>query len=144
VAVNIVPDHCRLDVELRTVPAVDPDELMGRVHALAAEVQDAMNSERDGCSVTVEPLSSYPGLAPADGDGREWAAPLADLADGEEWGAADFGTEAGLYARALSIPVVVCGPGSMRDAHRADESVAIDQLEAAEAMITRLCEALTA
>jgi acetylornithine deacetylase len=144
VAVNIVPDHCRLDVELRTVPAVDPDELMGRVRALAAEAQDAMNAEHDGCSVTVEPLSSYPGLAPADGDRREWAAPLAGLADGEEWGAADFGTEAGLYARALSIPVVVCGPGSMRDAHRADESVAIDQLEAAEAMITRLCEALTA
>jgi acetylornithine deacetylase/succinyl-diaminopimelate desuccinylase-like protein len=39
--------------------------------------------------------------------------------------------------------VIVCGPGSMRDAHRADESVAIDQLDAAETMIARLCEGLT-
>src|SRR5579875_261676 len=102
---------------------------MGRVGQLADEIHEAMNREHEGCSVTVEPLSSYPGLAPADGDGRAWAAPLAD---GSAWGAADFGTEGGLYARALSIPVVVCGPGSMRDAHRADESVALDQLEAAE------------
>lgn len=143
VAVNIVPDHCRLDVELRTVPAVDPEQLMDRVRALAAEVQDAMNAEHDGCATTVEPLSSYPGLAPADGDAREWAAALTGLVDGSDWGAADFGTEGGLYARALSIPVIVCGPGSMRDAHRADESVAIDQLDAAETMIARLCEGLT-
>ncbi|HTU30868.1 MAG TPA: acetylornithine deacetylase [Solirubrobacteraceae bacterium] len=144
VAVNIVPDHCRVDVELRTVPEVDPEELMGRVRALAAEVQGTMNAEHDGCAVTVEPLSSYPGLAPAAGDMREWAAPLTDLLGGEDWGAADFGTEAGLYARALSIPVVVCGPGSMRDAHRADESVALEQLEGAETMIARLCDGLTA
>ncbi len=143
VAVNIVPDYCRLDVELRTVPAVDPEELMGRVRALAAEAEDAMNAEHEGCTVTVEPLSSYPGLAPADGDTRAWAAPLTGLVDGADWGAADFGTEGGLYARTLSIPVIVCGPGSMRDAHRADESVALDQLEAAETMIARLCEGLT-
>lgn len=143
VAVNIVPDHCRLDVELRTIPAVDPDQLMGRVRALAAGVQDEMNAQHSGCAVTVEPLSSYPGLAPAAGDTQEWAGPLAGVVDGTDWGAADFGTEGGLYARRLSIPVIVCGPGSMRDAHRSDESVAIDQLEAAEALIGRLCEGLT-
>jgi acetylornithine deacetylase len=145
VAVNIVPDQCRLDVELRTVPAVDPERLMDRVRALGEHVQDAMNAEHPGCTVTVEPLSSYPGLAPADGDTREWAAGLDGVGDpASDWGAVDFGTEGGLYARALSIPVVVCGPGSMRDAHRADESVAVDQLQAAEAMIARLCDGLTA
>jgi acetylornithine deacetylase len=154
VAVNIVPDRCRLDVELRTVPALDPEELMGRVQALASESQAAMRVEHESCQVTVEPLSSYPGLAPV-GDGAAGSGAagrcaaalegaLAGLGDGRsEWGAADFGTEAGLYARALGIPVLVCGPGSMRDAHRADESVAVDQLDAAETMITRLGEALT-
>jgi acetylornithine deacetylase len=149
VAVNIVPDHCRLDVELRTVPAVDPDELMGRVRGLAAEVEAAMRAEHAGCEVTVDPLSSYPGLAPTGAGAEERAtATLAQALDpavaSPATGAADFGTEGGLYARALGIPVFVCGPGSMKDAHRADESVAIDQLVAAEAMITRLCESLTA
>lgn len=156
VAVNIVPDRCLLDVELRTVPAVDPLELMERVRALAAAVQEAMRAEHEGCTVTVEPLSSYPGLAPADERSLErCAAAVTDALDGLEGGggsggsgggergAADFGTEAGLYARALGIPVLVCGPGSMRDAHRADESVALDQLAAAEAMVGRLCETLT-
>lgn len=147
VAVNIVPDHCTLDVELRTVPAVDPPALMDRVRGIAALTEAAMQAEHDGCSVTVEPLSSYPGLAPAADGGVERAvAALAAALDGSgggERGAADFGTEAGLYARALGIPVLVCGPGSMRDAHRADESVALDQLTAAESMVARLCEALT-
>src|SRR5579875_3730910 len=57
---------------------------MGRVGQLADEIQEAMNREHEGCSVTVEPLSSYPGLAPADGDGGAWAAPLSD---GSAWGA---------------------------------------------------------
>ena len=147
VAVNIVPDQCRLDVELRTVPAVDPDELMARVRVLAAETEEEMRCEDAGCAVSVEPLSSYPGLAPAGAAashcGRALEQALAGLDAGGEWGAADFGTEAGLYARALEIPVLVCGPGSMRDAHRADESVAVEQLQAAETMITRLCAGLT-
>jgi acetylornithine deacetylase len=146
VAVNIVPDRCRLDLELRTVPAVDPPALMDRVRALAADVEAAMRAEHEGCAVTVEPLSSYPGLAP-DGGADRWAAALTEALGGAGQGgapgAADFGTEAGLYARALGIPVLVCGPGSMRDAHRADESVALDQLAGAEAMVTRLCKALT-
>ncbi|HLI61523.1 MAG TPA: acetylornithine deacetylase [Solirubrobacteraceae bacterium] len=148
VAVNIVPDRCTLDVELRTVPAVDPLELMERVRALADDVAAAMRAEHDGCGVSVEPLSSYPGLAPADdgGVGRCAAAVSAALEEDAGGGpaAVDFGTEAGLYARALGIPVLVCGPGSMRDAHRANESLALDQLVAAETMVARLCETLTA
>jgi acetylornithine deacetylase len=149
VAVNIVPEHCLLDVELRTVPAVDPGELVGRVRALAASTEAAMRAEHEGCAVTVEDLSSYPGLAPGGGGeldrcAAELRRALDGLAGGGDRGAADFGTEAGLYARELGIPVLVCGPGSMRDAHRADESVAIDQLAAAEAMLARLCETLTA
>lgn len=148
VAVNIVPDHCHLDVELRTVPAVDPEELMGRVRALAKEVGREMRTEHEGCAVRVEALSSYPGLAAGDSaPAREAGAmlrrALAGLGGGGEPGAADFGTEGGLYAQALGVPVLVCGPGSMRDAHRADESVDVAQLQAAETMIARLCEGLT-
>jgi acetylornithine deacetylase len=151
VAVNIVPDRCVLEVELRTVPAVDPLALMERVRKLAARVEAAMRAEHEGCAVTLEPLSSYPGLAPAGGAGAERGAAAVSAAldrpgegEGEgEGGAADFGTEGGLYARALGIPVLVCGPGSMRDAHRADESLALEQLAAAESMVARLCEPLT-
>ena len=121
VSVNIVPDYCRLDVEVRALPELDPQALIDRVQAIAAKLAD----------VTVEPLSAYPGL-------QRSAHGFADTI------AVDFGTEAGLYQQRLDIPVVVCGPGSMAQAHKADEYVALEQLEASRAMIRRLAEALCA
>ena len=51
--------------------------------------------------------------------------------------AIDFGSEAGLYAQ-LGIATGVCGPGDIGDAHRADESIAVEQLDACAAALGRL------
>jgi acetylornithine deacetylase len=118
VSVNVVPDHCRLDVEVRALPEQDPHELIERVRAIAS-------------AADFEPLSGYPGLRPS---GHGFADTIG----------VDFGTEAGLYQQRLGIPVVVCGPGSIADAHQADESVALDQLERSRAMVARLAGALRA
>ncbi len=48
-----------------------------------------------------------------------------------------FGTEAGLFA-AAGIPSVVIGPGSIDQAHKADEFVAIGELEKCGAFLDRL------
>ena len=48
-----------------------------------------------------------------------------------------FGSEAGLFQEA-GIPTVVCGPGSIEQAHKPDEFIALDQIEACEAFIGRL------
>jgi acetylornithine deacetylase len=102
-ALNIVPDRCTVEFEVRTVPGDDAGELLpplGRAD--------------------VEHLADYPPLNGA-GDG------IAELLGVEVREAIDFGTEAGLYAE-LGIPTAVCGPGDIADAHRADESVGRDQL----------------
>jgi len=129
VAVNIVPDRCRLDVELRTLPDQDPGRLMARIYAEAAALEREMRAVDPESSIAFEPLASYPGLRPA----RDRAAAAA----------VDFGTEAGLYQQRLGIPVVVCGPGSMSQGHQADEFVALEQLERGEAVIRRLLRGLT-
>ena len=48
-----------------------------------------------------------------------------------------FGTEAGIF-QTMGLSAVVCGPGSIAQAHKADEFVAIDQLEACLSMLTGL------
>ena len=48
-----------------------------------------------------------------------------------------FGTEAGLFQRA-GCPTVVCGPGSIAQAHQADEYVSLAQLAAAEGFLQSL------
>jgi acetylornithine deacetylase len=51
-----------------------------------------------------------------------------------------FGTEAGHF-QAASIPTVVCGPGSIDQAHQADEYITLEQLEAGAAFMRRLAAA---
>jgi acetylornithine deacetylase len=48
-----------------------------------------------------------------------------------------FGTEAGLFQRA-GIPAVICGPGSIEQAHKADEFIALSELAACETFLRRL------
>ncbi|HLB80290.1 MAG TPA: M20/M25/M40 family metallo-hydrolase, partial [Dongiaceae bacterium] len=50
-----------------------------------------------------------------------------------------FGTEAGLFQQA-GIPAVVCGPGSIEQAHQPNEFIALDQVEACVAFLRRLSD----
>ena len=68
---------------------------------------------------------------PADG-GTDGSATLA---------AVSYGTEAGLY-QAAGIDAIICGPGDIARAHRADEFIRVDELVACQAMIERLAETL--
>ena len=141
VSMNIVPDSCRLDVEVRSLPGHDPVEIMARIAALASRLEREMRSTAPEAGIEFEPLSSYPGLdARADDGFAKQVAVRAE--DGGEAVALDFGTEAGLYQRRLGIPVVVCGPGSMEQAHRADEYLAVEQLSGGQAFVERLLSEL--
>jgi acetylornithine deacetylase len=137
VSVNIVPDSCRLDVEVRSLPGNDPAEIMARIAAAATRLEREMRAAAPEAGIEFEPLSAYPGLA-ALPDGGFAARVAALAADRGEPVALDFGTEAGLYQQRLGIPVVVCGPGSMQRAHRADEYVEVEQLRGGQALVEAL------
>jgi acetylornithine deacetylase len=48
-----------------------------------------------------------------------------------------FGTEGGLFQKA-GIPAVICGPGSIEQAHRPDEFIELSQIAACDAFLDRL------
>jgi len=52
-----------------------------------------------------------------------------------------YGTEAGLF-QSIGVPTVVCGPGSIEQAHKPDEFVALDQLQKCEDFLRRLARTL--
>ncbi len=56
-------------------------------------------------------------------------------------GAISFGTEAGLFQE-LGISTVVCGPGSIKQAHTIDEYVTFDQLKLCLKMLVNLRDRL--
>ena len=136
VRVNIVPASCRLEIEVRTEPGRDPAEVVARIRACADALAHEMRETAPEAGIELVERASYPGLVPGDAG---FAARVAALAG--DTGPAlslDFGTEAGLYQQRLGIPVVVCGPGSMEQAHRADEFIEVGELEAGRAFVERL------
>ena len=117
VSTNIVPETCWFEFELRYLPGHDADEVLGQIFDRADSLQDEMRVTAEESVIELHRLSAYPPLAPA-------SPPVALPFDaGAERIAVDFGTEAGLYHDRLGVPAVICGPGDMTQAHKADEYI---------------------
>ena len=140
VSVNIVPDACRFEFEVRHLPDDDPGALRGWIDDAVRPLVGEMRRADPATGIELRTTIEYPGLAPAaNGSAPEpAAAELARMAGTEAGAAVDFGTEAGLLQDALGSPVVVCGPGEMAQGHRPDEFVEAVQLEAAVSLLRRL------
>lgn len=127
-ALNIVAHECTFEYEFRAIGADDPDALAAEVAAFARDVlEPQMQTVAPEASITIVARPAQPGLdTPPDADivrlakqfsGRSTLSKVA------------FGTEGGRYADA-GIPCVVIGPGSIDQAHKADEFIALDELAA--------------
>jgi acetylornithine deacetylase len=125
---SIVPAECVLVADRRLLPGESPEAVLDDLRSRVA----ALKLEDRGLSVELEmPMEMPAFLTPADADlVTVTDAALAD-AGGPRlplggWTAACDG---GFVARDLGVPVVVLGPGSVTSqAHRADESVGVDEL----------------
>ncbi|KGE77357.1 acetylornithine deacetylase [Halomonas salina] len=140
-ALNIVPQDCRLDIEIRNVAEDDPEALLGELMAFAASLEAEMRETSPEAGIRLERLSDYPGLSMD--DEHVLVAFILSLLDSSELERIGFGTEGGLFQQQLGIPTLVCGPGSMAQGHQPDEFVTLDQLARCQAFLTRLIEALS-
>jgi acetylornithine deacetylase len=135
-ALNIVPDEALVELEFRVLPEEDPDALVEEIRAAAAGVEAEMKRRDKRASVEMALKSEIPGLSLApDADIVTLAKRLAGRND---HGKVAYGTEAGLFVEAAGIPTVVCGPGSIGEAHKADEYVSEAQIAQCEAFVRRL------
>ena len=136
VALNIVPDNCRFDVEIRNVAQDDPLMLLERLEQEAETLATAARVQADEAGIELEIFNSYPGLdTKPDNDVVLF---VKSLVKKNSTIKVAFGTEGGLFSSQLRIPTVVCGPGSMQQGHKPDEFVTLDQLEQCDAMLDRL------
>ncbi|MCD5978183.1 acetylornithine deacetylase [Pseudomonas quasicaspiana] len=136
VALNIVPEHCRFDFEVRSLPVEDPRHVISALHAYAQnELLPAMRAVSGQSDIRLTELSSYPGL---DISMHSQAAELiAEFCGSRSFGTVAFGTEGGLFDQS-GIPAVVCGPGSMAQGHKPDEFISIEQLDACDRMLRQV------
>jgi acetylornithine deacetylase len=139
---NIVPGACAFEFEFRSLPADDPEALLAEIQAYAhGEVEPAMQAIDPATGFAWEEMSRFPGLeAPPD---AEVVSLAKALSGGNVTGKVAFGTEAGLFQQS-GIPSVVCGPGSVEQAHKPDEFVSLEQLALCERFMERLLERVAA
>jgi acetylornithine deacetylase len=120
-AVNIIPDRAEIGLEVRSIPAQAPQDVTAEVIARLG----ALAGER-GVRVSHRELSSYPALPPS--EGSELARLVERLSGRAAVQTVSYGTEAGLFHGA-GMPAVICGPGSITRAHKADEFILLSELE---------------
>jgi acetylornithine deacetylase len=135
-ALNIVPQQCSFDFEVRSLPTQDPWQVAHQLRLYAEQtLLPAMQAVSAQCAIGFSELSSYPGLATSSqSQAAEW---VAQFCGSQDFGTVAFGSEGGLFDQA-GIPTVVCGPGSMEQGHKADEFISLQQLEACDRMLERV------
>lgn len=137
-AVNVLAREAQIFWEYRALPDSDFQTLIDRVTKRATE--EIIPRYRGGApdaAFETKLKAGYPGLV------RDRDSPAVHLACSvagcNDVHAVSYGTEAGLF-QAAGIPAVVCGPGSIGQAHRADEFVALEQLESCERFLRGVIE----
>jgi acetylornithine deacetylase len=127
ISVNTVPDHCEIEIDRRVLPGED----LGRVHQhaigyVAERIDDENLVQHDEPHRAIHALSDTANAELADRLCRA----ARQIGRGGQRIGVPYGTDAPAFAEA-GIPTVVFGPGSIDQAHTADEWIAVDQLHAA-------------
>lgn len=141
-ALNIVPNRCTVDFEIRNIAQDDASRILNRLMDGAAKLVEQRKAAFPQADITVDVVNTYPGLAtPPD-------APIVDfvrlLVEDPATFKVAFGTEGGLFDSRLAVPTVICGPGSMDQGHKPDEFISLDQLALCDRMMDRLLDRLAA
>jgi acetylornithine deacetylase len=137
---NIVPNSCTLEFEIRDLAADSVPALEAAIRARAEAIVAPWREQFPECAITIDLVNAYPGLDTRHPGALALARTISGH-NGPEIKLA-FGTEGGLFAQDLGVPAVICGPGSMDQGHKPDEFVTEDQLARCDAMLARLIDRL--
>jgi len=135
IADNVVPRDAVFRYEFRNLPTADALLMQKQVVAHAEQAQAAMQKIAPEAGFSFETICEVPAFL---GSAHDAVTRLAQRLAGEQQTTlVAFGTEAGLF-KSAGIPTVVCGPGSIAQAHQPDEFVSLEQLARCQAFMRGL------
>jgi acetylornithine deacetylase len=137
-AVNIIPNRASLSWEFRLLPGDDPAAITERFQrTVEEEVLPYLRETHPGASIVTEALATVPPLEPERHGAAEELARRLSGSNATEVVA--YGTEGGHFQQA-GLSVVVCGPGSIEQAHKPNEFIDLEQVAACETFLGKLCD----
>jgi acetylornithine deacetylase len=136
-AINIVPRSCEFTFEFRFLREISPEAIMDEILKYANDaLLPQMRAITPQAEIIFENVYDYPWFAI---DPHHELVTLT-----KKWSASNtqkkvaYGTEAGHFSGALGIPTIVCGPGSIEQAHKPDEYVTREQLRRCDSFLEQL------
>jgi acetylornithine deacetylase len=141
-AVNVLAREALVTWEYRGLPDRDGEAVVARARERTeTQILPKYRTHAAEARIETKVHASYPGLvfdpeSPA-------VAFVREISSANAVETVAYGTEAGLFQRA-GIPAVVCGPGSIEQAHKADEFLALSELAACEAFLRKVIARVSA
>lgn len=132
---NIMAGECAFEWDLRSVPGDDPEQIYQKVLEYSAHVEHRIQQIHPDCKIKTEWMTKVPVLEPRTNNAaRDLALRLTGHNHTE---AVPYATEGGQF-QAADIPTVICGPGSIDQAHQADEFISLEQMKLGTQFIRKL------
>ena len=139
-AANILAREASFSFDLRCPPTEDPEAILAPFRTRCERFDAELKSRFPECGIRIERLSSAPPLtATGSEDAVQFVRKL--TGDNHPPSLVSYAAEAGQFQRA-GFSAIVCGPGSIEQAHQPDEWIAIEQLERGAKFMQRLAEEL--
>ncbi len=133
---NVIAGHCAVEWEMRPVAAEDAHFVKQDLQTYVDTVLlPSMHAVSPDCAIVTHTIGEVEGLKVV--PQSEARAIVSELTGQRHADVVPFGTEAGLF-QAAGISSIICGPGSIAQAHKPDEFVAIEQLAACLDMLEKL------
>ncbi len=137
---NITAKDCWFTSDIRCLPSESGGDWLALYRAECARVEAEMQSVQPDTGISIEVRLCAPGCRKESAGEAERLARMLTGDNGEH--AVSYGTEAGHFQNEGDYSVCVCGPGSIEQAHQADEFITTSQLATGEAFIRRLIDHL--
>lgn len=138
-AINILARECSFAFDLRTPPGQEPGAIVAPFLALCASEDAALRARFPGAGVEVVQRSSTPSFA-LEPDSAAERLSRSLTGDNGPARVVSYAAEAGQFQQA-GFSTVICGPGSIEQAHQPDEYVEVAQIERGAQFMLRLAEA---
>ena len=139
-APNILARRAHFAFDLRCPPDIDPEAVLAPFKAKISALKDEMKQAFPDAGISITQLSNAPPMTPT-GSAAAEAFVRSLTGDNGPAGVVSYAAEAGQFQQA-GFPTVVCGPGSIEQAHQPNEFLAVEQFARGADFMQRLAEAL--
>ncbi|WP_201527370.1 acetylornithine deacetylase [Psychrobacter frigidicola] len=136
-ATNIVPNLCEFTFDYRNLPHMTQEDILTPIQAKVAELSAQMQARAPETGIELLQEVGVPAMT--DSDSTELQQLIVALTKDNQRHKVAYATEGGQFTNA-GIPTIICGPGSIEQAHKADEYVELSELERCDSFLQRLLD----